>query len=139
MLNKVMLIGRLGQDPEVKYTESGAAVATFSMATSENWKDKAGEKQERTEWHRCVAWNRLAEIIGEYLEKGKLIYVEGSIHTRSWETDEGEKKYATDIKVRQMKMLPSGGGQGNDEYRKGGAYEPPESGAPAPGDDDIPF
>ncbi len=143
MINKVTLLGRLGQDPEIKYTPSGAAVATFSMATSESWKDKdTGEKVEKTEWHRCVAWNRLAEICGEYLQKGKLIYVEGSIHTRSWETEEGEKKYATDIKIRQMKMMP-GGGRDSDEYRQGGAYEPPGTGAPdsapGPGDDDIPF
>lgn len=142
MLNKVMLIGRLGGDPELKYTQDGSPVANFSIATSERWKDKqTGEKVERTEWHRVVAWNRLAEICGEYLEKGKLVYIEGSIHTRGWVGDDDVKRYATDIKASVMKMMP-GGGNGNSEFRTGGAYEPPFGGsAPgggAPGGEDVP-
>ena len=149
MVNKVILVGRLGGDPDIRYVPSGSAVATVSLATSEKWKDReTGEKVERTEWHRLVFWNKLAEIVGEYLTKGSLIYVEGSLHTRSWETDDGVKKYATDVKVREMKMLGSKN-SGSSEFRSGGAYEPPPSGgAPAFGgdssgddvpDDDIPF
>jgi single-strand DNA-binding protein len=111
-LNKVMLIGRLGQDPEVRYTQSNTAVATLSVATSERYKDGNGEQQERTEWHRVVAWGRLAEICQQYLNKGSLIYVEGPIQTRQWEDNQGQKRYTTEIKALQMTMLDSrGGGQ----------------------------
>jgi single-strand DNA-binding protein len=139
-INKVILIGRLGSDPEVRYTPSGVAVANFSVATSEEWKDKdSGEKKERTEWHRIVAWRRLGEICGEYLSKGKQVYVEGRIQTRSWEDRDGNKKYTTEIIANDIQFLgsrdmsdggrPSGGG--------GGDFQ----GAPGPGpeDDDIPF
>ena len=113
-LNKVMLIGRLGQDPEVRYTQSNTAVATLSLATSERYKDGNGEQQERTEWHRVVAWGRLAEICQQYLNKGSLIYVEGPLQTRSWEDNQGQKRYTTEIKALQMTMLDSrGGGQQN--------------------------
>ena len=113
-LNKVMLIGRLGQDPEVRYTQSNTAVATLSLATSERYKDGNGEQQERTEWHRVVAWGRLAEICQQYLHKGSLIYVEGPLQTRSWEDNQGQKRYTTEIKALQMTMLDSrGGGQQN--------------------------
>ena len=142
-INKVILIGRLGSDPEVRYTPSGVAVANFSVATSEEWKDKdSGEKKERTEWHRIVAWRRLGEICGEYLSKGKQVYVEGRIQTRSWDDRDGNKKYTTEIVANDIQFLgsrdssaggrPSGGGGGG-----GGGFQ----GAPGPGpeDDDIPF
>ena len=106
-LNKVMLIGRLGQDPEVRYTQSNTAVATLNLATSERYKDGNGEQQEKTEWHRVVAWGRLAEICQQYLNKGSLIYVEGPLQTRSWEDNQGQKRYTTEIKALQMTMLDS--------------------------------
>ncbi len=115
-LNKVMLIGRLGQDPEVRYTQANTAVATLSLATSERYKDGNGEYQERTEWHRVVAWGRLAEICQQYLRKGSLIYVEGPLQTRQWEDNQGQKRYTTEIKALQMTMLDSkgsGGGTGS--------------------------
>jgi single-strand DNA-binding protein len=104
-INKVILIGRLGRDPEVKYTPSGQAVAKFSIATDETYKDRNGEQQRRTEWHNIVAWRRLAEICGEYLVKGKLVYIEGRIQTRQWEDREGNKRNTTEIVAREMKML----------------------------------
>lgn len=104
MLNKVQLIGRLGKDPEVRYTQEREAVATVSMATYENWKDKAGEKQEKTEWHNLVFYRRLAEVVGEHLKKGALIYVEGKITTEKYQKD-GEDRYVTKIVVSEMKML----------------------------------
>jgi single-strand DNA-binding protein len=104
-LNKVMLIGNLGKDPEVRYTPDGTAVANFSIATSDVWTDKnTGEKKERTEWHRIVAWRRLAEIIGEYLSKGRQVYVEGKLQTRSWEKD-GITRYTTEIVASEVKFL----------------------------------
>ena len=107
-INKVILVGRLGRDPEVKYTPSGVTVANFSIATSEEWKDKGtGEKQERTEWHRIVAWRRLGEICGEYLRKGKQVYIEGKLQTRSWEDRDGNKRYTTEIVASNMQMLDS--------------------------------
>jgi len=105
-LNKVQLIGRLGQDPEVRYTKSNTAVATLSLATSEKYKDDSGQYQEKTEWHRVVAWGRVAEICKDYLKKGSLVYLEGSIHTKEWEKD-GVKRYTTEVKAYQMKMLDS--------------------------------
>ena len=98
-LNKVQLIGNLGKDPELKYTPSGVAVATFSIATSESWKDQEGNQQEKTEWHNIVAWRKLAEICGEYLKKGKKVYLEGKLQTRNYEKD-GIKRYVTEIVVR---------------------------------------
>jgi single-strand DNA-binding protein len=106
-INKVILIGRLGKDPEVKYTPSGAPVAKFTLATDEVFKDRSGEQQRRTEWHTIVAWNRLAEICGQYLTKGKQIYVEGSIRSRQWEDQSGNKRTAYEIVAREMKMLGS--------------------------------
>jgi len=142
-INKAILIGRLGSDPEIRYTPSGVAVANFSIATSEEWKDKdSGEKKERTEWHRIVAWRRLGEICGEYLSKGRQVYIEGRIQTRSWEDKEGNKKYTTEIVASDVQFLgsrdmsdaarPQGGTGGG-----GGGFQ----GAPGPGpqDDDIPF
>jgi single-strand DNA-binding protein len=106
-VNKVILIGRLGKDPEVKYTPSGAPVAKFSLATDEVFKDRSGEQQKRTEWHNIVAWNKLAEICGEYLTKGKQVYIEGSIRSRQWEDQAGNKRTGYDIVAREMKMLGS--------------------------------
>src|SRR5215471_5006192 len=106
-VNKVMLIGRLGRDPEIKYTPSGAPVAKFTLATDEVFKDRAGEQQRRTEWHNIVAWSRLAEICGEYLTKGKQVYIEGSIRSRQWEDQSGNKRTSYDIVAREMKMLGS--------------------------------
>lgn len=114
-LNKAMLIGRLGADPEVRYTQSNTAVATLSIATSERFKDSNGEFQERTEWHRVVAWSRLAEICQQYLKKGSQVYIEGPIQTRSWEDKDGQKKYTTEIKALQMIMLDSKGGNGESQ------------------------
>src|SRR3989442_5674767 len=106
-VNKVILIGRLGKDPEVKYTASGAPVAKFSLATDEVFKDRSGEQQRRTEWHNIVAWNKLAEICGEYLTKGKQVYIEGSIQSRQWEDQSGNKRTSYEIVARQMTMLGS--------------------------------
>lgn len=108
-VNKVMLIGNLGRDPEIRYTTSGQAVANFTLATTEKYTNREGERQENTEWHRIVAWGRLAEICGEYLTKGRMVYIEGSIRTRSWEDKEGNTRYTTEIVARNMQML---GGQG---------------------------
>ena len=141
--NKAILIGRLGADPEVRYTPSGDAVCNFSLATDEKWTDRdTGERKSRTEWHRIVAWRKLAEICGEYLVKGKQIYCEGKIRTRSWESD-GGTRYTTEIVIDDMIML-SDPGQRNQGERK----EPPKHeeayGGQQPGpdsrhDDDIPF
>ena len=131
-LNKVMLIGRLGADPEVKYLPSGGAVTNVSLATSDQWKDKtSGERQERTEWHRIVAFNRLAEIMGEYLRKGSQVYVEGRLQTRKWQAQDGRDNYTTEIVVSDMQMLESksgGGGYDNSAQMGGGAQAPRQSG-----------
>lgn len=108
-LNKAMIIGRLGSDPDVRYTQSNTAVATLSVATNERFKDSNGEFQDRTEWHRVVAWGRLAEICQQYLKKGSLVYIEGPIQTRQWEDKDGQKRYTTEIKALQMTMLDSKG------------------------------
>ena len=139
-INKVILIGRLGQDPEVRYTPSGVAVANFSIATSEEWTDKdSGEKKERTEWHRIVAWRRLGEICGEYLSKGRQVYVEGRLQTRSWDDRDGNKRYTTEIVASDVQFLGSRdmGDGGRPSGDAGGGFQ----GAPGPGpeDDDIPF
>ncbi len=135
-LNKVQLIGNLGKDPELKYTPSGVAVATFSIATSESWKDQEGNQQEKTEWHNIVAWRKLAEICGEYLKKGKKVYLEGKLQTRNYEKD-GIKRYVTEIVADQLIML-DGGGAG-----KGNSGSTSSEAAPimteSPKDDDLPF
>lgn len=111
-INKVILIGRLGQDPELKYTPSGAAVANFSIATSESWNDKSGQKQERTEWHRIVVWGKLAELCNQYLAKGRQVFVEGSLQTRSWDDQQsGQKRYMTEVNARNIQFL---GGQARE-------------------------
>ena len=128
-VNKVILIGNLGNDPEVRYTAGGAAVANVSIATTESWKDKeSGEQQEKTEWHRVVFFNRLAEIVGEYLKKGSQIYVEGRLQTRKWQDKEGHDKYTTEIVASEMQMLGSRGGGGSSA----GAPEGGGSSAGAP-------
>ena len=113
-VNKVILIGNLGGDPEVRFTPDGVAVANFSLATTESWKDRNGERQERTEWHRLVLWRQLAEIAKNYLRKGSKLYVEGKLQTRSWDDQSGQKRYTTEVVVNEMEMLDSreGGGGG---------------------------
>lgn len=113
MLNRVQLIGFLGADPDVRYSSSGDAITRIRMATSETWKDKSGEKQEKTEWHQIVFFGKLAETTGQYLKKGSLAYIEGKLQTRSWEK-EGETRYSTEIVADSMKMLPGGKKGGND-------------------------
>ncbi|HLW55174.1 MAG TPA: single-stranded DNA-binding protein [Candidatus Angelobacter sp.] len=151
-VNKVILIGNLGKDPEVKYTPSGTPVAKFSLATNEKYKDKSGEWQERTEWHNIVVWQRLAEIVGEYVKKGSKIYVEGRLQTSSWEDKQsGEKKYRTEIVVNDLVLLSGRGeGQGDGEGRasRGASaassfdQRPAHAEEPHPAeitDEDIPF
>ena len=152
-INKVILIGNLGKDPEVRYMPSGGAVVNVTLATSEGWKDKqSGESKERTEWHNIVFFNKLAEIAGQYLKKGAKVYVEGSLRTRKWQDKEGHDRYTTEIVANEMQMLDSRGGGGSS-----GGYDEPASmssrpssnraSAPAPTapsdaafeDDDIPF
>ena len=142
-VNKVMLIGNLGQDPEVRYMPNGNAVANITLATSESWKDKnTGETQEKTEWHRVVLFKKLAELAGEYLKKGSKIYIEGSLQTRKWQDDNGQDRYTTEIKAREMQFLDSRGGAGGTVGNSGsqGADSGLRGGLAAPGfDDDIPF
>jgi len=136
-LNKVMLIGNLGKDPELRYTTSGTAVATFSLATNEAWRDADGNTQERTEWHNIVAWKKLAEICGEWLKKGKKVYIEGRIQTRSYEDkNTGTKRYITEIVASDMLMLdsrPTNGGE------SGGTPSATEETTPGKVEDDLPF
>lgn len=136
-VNKVILIGRLGADPEVRYTADGTAVAKFNLATSETWKDKDGSKQEKTEWHRVVAFKKLGEICGEYLSKGKLVYVEGRLQTRSWDDKEGIKKYMTEVIINNMVMLGSASGSGEGGGKEVAASAEPQSFGSS--EDDIPF
>ena len=140
-LNKVILIGNLGRDPEVRYTPDGAAVATFSIATSEEWNDRAtGEKKERTEWHRIVTFRKLAEICGEYLSKGKQVYVEGRLQTRDWEDKEGNKRTTTEIVASQMLMLGSKAAANTTRSSSfSSAPEKPDMPYPETESDDIPF
>ncbi len=150
-INKVIIIGNLGRDPETRYLPDGGAVTNISVATTEVWKDKSGEKQERTEWHRVAFFGRLAEIAGEYLKKGSPVYVEGSLRTRKWQDKEGKDRYTTEIIASEMKMLgqrsggsepmearerepaqaTAGGGGGKPQGKKGGGFDEM--------DDDIPF
>jgi single-strand DNA-binding protein len=143
-INKVILVGNLGQDPEVKYMPSGGAVCNVSLATTDSWKDKSsGERQERTEWHRVVLFNRLAEIAGEYLRKGSQVYIEGRLQTRKWQDKEGQERYTTEIVASDMQMLGGrGSGAGFDEgsAQPTGSAQPRRQEAPAEDfDDDIPF
>ncbi len=156
-VNKVILVGNLGNDPDVKYTADGRAIANISLATTESWKDRnTGEQQDRTEWHRVVFFNRLAEIVSEYLKKGSQIYVEGKLQTRKWQDQSGQDRYTTEIVANEMQML--GGRTGGTADFGGAAAQPqrqaPQHSAPAPApqqqaahaapmmddlDDDIPF
>ena len=149
-VNKVILIGNLGKDPEVKYTPSGTAYAKFSLATNERYKDKTGNWQDRTEWHNIVAWQRTAEIAGEYLKKGRTVYIEGRIQTRSWDDQQsGQKKYMTEIIANNLVLLGGGregGGEGGGRPSRAAAEpeasaSPPEPSAPPVDitDEDIPF
>ena len=141
-VNKVILLGHLGADPEQRYTKSGTAVANFRIATNESYTDKStGERVERTEWHRVVAWAKLAEIVGEYLKKGRQVYIEGQLQTRQWEDKEGNTRYTTEVRASDMVMLggrgggeavPAGGPGGEAEYAPVGGDAPPK-------DDDLPF
>jgi single-strand DNA-binding protein len=141
-VNKVILVGNVGRDPELRYTQGGQPVASFSIATNERFKDKSGEWKDRTEWHRIVAWARLAEICGEYLKKGSPVYVEGRIQTRDWEDKEGNKRQTTEIVALSMQMLgrrgDSGGpSMGDDTQSRSGGDDPLSQSSGA--DDEIPF
>ncbi len=145
-INKVILIGNLGKDPEVRYMPNGNAVANVTLATSESWKDKnTGETQEHTEWHRVVFFRRLGEIVGEYCKKGSKIYIEGKLKTRKWQDKNGQDRYTTEIVADQMQMLDSrGGGTASFDNNRPAQNSAPSSSAPAPApdadfDDDIPF
>src|SRR5439155_6272175 len=145
-VNKVILVGRLGRDPELKYTASGTPFCRFSMATDDIWNDKGtGERQEKTEWHNIVAWDRLAEICNQYLAKGRLVYIEGSLQTREWDDQDGNKRKTTEIRAREMVLLGSPGeSTGGGQRRAAAAEAPAAAGAAAAGtstitDDDIPF
>lgn len=146
-LNKAMIIGRLGKDPEVRYTQGGQAVATFSVATDHKWTNKSGEKQEKTEWHRIKAWGKLAELAGEYLAKGRQVYIEGRIETSEYTDKDGVKKYSTEINAQEIQFLDSKGdgasrGPRSSGGPRGGGDEgggPSRGSAEPPPEDDIPF
>ena len=153
-INKVILIGNLGKDPEVRFTPGGQAVANFNIATSESWNDKTtGQKVEKTEWHRIVVWGKLAELCGEYLKKGRQCYVEGRLQTREWTDKEGQKKYTTEVVANTVQFLGGGPGRAEGGYQgapkgndsgsgggndSGGGTPPDDMGGPPPADD-IPF
>ncbi len=140
MVNKAILIGNLGADPEIRYTPSGVAVANFTIATTEKFKGKDGQMQDQTEWHRIVAWNRLAEICGEYLHKGSKVYIEGKIQTRKWKDQNGNDKYTTEIIAREMKMLSARGGSEQESYGgyQDSSFPEPPQGMMGTGED-VPF
>ena len=149
-MNKVILVGNLGRDAELRYTPGGAAVATLNMATTEVWNDKAGAKQEKTEWHRVVFWGKVAESLTEYLTKGKQVYIEGRLQTRQWDDKDGNKRYTTEIRGDKIGLLGGGGGGGQrgGGMSRGGGGESMGGAQPAHGadmpdqpltDDDIPF
>jgi len=137
VVNKVMLIGRLGRDPEMRYTPAGTAVCNFTMATDEVYRDKSGEMQKRTEWHRIVAWAKLAEQCSKLLNKGKLAYVEGRLQTREWDDRDGNKRRTTEIVIQRMRILTPKGEPGLEMQAEG--PEPPEATAPDITDEDVPF
>lgn len=145
-VNKAIIVGHLGRDPEVRYSASGAAIANVSVATTDSWKDKqTGENNEKTEWHRVVFFGRLAEIAGEYLKKGSQVYIEGRLQTRKWQDQNGQDRYTTEIVANDMQMLGGRGGASNDSFDES-PRRPAESAAAAAGDvptsdfdDDIPF
>lgn len=137
-INKVILVGNLGQDPEIRFMPSGNQVTTISIATSESWRDKeSGQKKEKTDWHRVVFFNKLAEIAGQYLKKGSQVYVEGSLHTRKWQDNDGNDRYSTEIKARDMQML---GGRGDSQApQKSREQPPPQHEDDGFEDQEIPF
>lgn len=142
-VNKVIVLGRLGADPEVKTVTGGNTVARLSLATSENWTDKQGQKQERTEWHRVVVWGKLAELCGKYLNKGRQVYVEGRLQTRSWEDPQGQKRYTTEVVANTVQFLGGGSaGQGMGQSSSGASDFGAQEFGPEPSfdnSDDIPF
>lgn len=141
-VNKVILVGNLGSDPELKQTPGGQSVCEFRLATNESWKDKDGEKHDRTEWHRIIVWGKIGENCNKFLAKGRQVYLEGRIQTRSWEDKEGVKRYTTEVIARDVQFLgskdggSSGGGKSSDN---GGGYDNPDFGARGSTDEDIPF
>ena len=132
-VNKVILIGNLGRDPEVRYTQGGAPVANFTLATNESWTDKSGARQERTEWHRVVVWGKTAEIVREHLTKGKQVFVEGSLQTRSWDDRDGNKRYTTEVRAMRVLML------GRPEGARGETEAQLPEAAPEMNDEEVPF
>jgi len=141
-VNKVILVGRLGGDPEVRYTAEGTAVANFSLATDESFTDRAGDKQKRTEWHRIVAWKRLAEVIGEFLSKGKQVYIEGCLRNRKWQDRDGNERTTVEVVATRMVMLGSKNGVHGPGRTDTKRTAPPQADSPAteiPSDDDSPF
>ena len=143
-VNKAILIGNLGKDPELRYTPSGKAVATFSLATTERWKGQDGQKSESTTWHNIVAWGRQAEVIKEYLAKGRQVYIEGRIVNRSYDDKEGNKKYISEVVVQNFQFIGNKGDQGGGGVDKDFAQQSPDASEPPPpdtsgGDDDLPF
>jgi single-strand DNA-binding protein len=145
-VNKAILIGNLGRDPELRYTQSGQAVVNFSIATSENWTDKNGEKQERTEWHRVVVWGKTGENCAQYLSKGRTVYVEGRIQTREWEDREGQKRTTTEINAQTVTFLGSAGAgrseagtSTGDAAGASGSTQPSAAESDPPPEDDVPF
>jgi len=140
-VNKVILLGNVGKDPEVRYTQSGDAVCNFSLATNEKWKTRDGETKEATEWHRCTAWKRLAEVCGEYLHKGDPVYVEGAIKTKKWQGQDGADRYTTEIHVLTMQMLGSRKDRGGDTHgnQQGGQQRGGQDVSTQFDDDEIPY
>ena len=140
-VNKVILVGNLGRDAELRYTPGGAAVATLNLATTETWNDKEGQRQEKTEWHRVVLWGKQAETLSQYLQKGKQIYVEGRLQTRQWDDKDGNKRYTTEIRGDRIVLLSSagGGGQRGSSMRSEMPQGEPADMAPELSEDDIPF
>jgi single-strand DNA-binding protein len=147
-VNKAILIGNLGADPEIRYTAGGSAVANFRIATTESWNDREGQRQERTEWHRIVAWGKLAELCGEYLSKGRQVYIEGKIQTRQWDDRDGNKRYTTEVVAQNLTFLGTRGGDDAGRPRKDNSNTDSSSsqgggdldyGPPPMTDDDVPF
>lgn len=138
-VNKVILVGRLGADPQLKFTPSGRANANFNLATNYSWKDQEGNAQEKTDWHRIVAWGKLAEVMGEWLKKGSYVYLEGRLQTRSYEDANGVKKWITEVVVTDMEMLGRKGDSGGDATAGSGEEPPPDDMGSGGEEDDLPF
>lgn len=139
-VNKVIIVGHLGGDPELKYTASGQAVARFNVATSENWTDKQGQKQERTEWHRVVVWGKLGEVCGKHLAKGRQVYVEGRLQTRQWEDQQGQKRYTTEVVANTVQFLgPAKSANSSQDHGQSQEFDQEPAFETAGGGDEIPF